>query len=291
MQIKITNVEDLERTGVYQIINLINHKTYIGSTRQSFKIRMKHHVNALRRGDHKNAHLQHAWNKYGENNFEFSIVEICDKKDTYITEQKHLNDRDVKNSYNINPNATGLSECKETREKLAISHRQFQEGVSSYYHQYKNGNITLNDIPEKYKQSVINHTIYEPWNKGKHYQSTDHLKVKHRITAKVLEKCHTLSEQIRENADIIYVYDCDFNFIDRFRSSIDLANMSAKLNLPIKSRFSVKRGKCDVNELQSCNINRAVKTGKPYKGMYFTNVPLHPGMDDVNEPKSVNTVM
>ena len=65
---------------------------------------MRHHLNSLRRGDHKNPHLQHAWNKYGEDNFEFSILEICSKQDTYIAEQKYLDKRDVDNSYNINPN-------------------------------------------------------------------------------------------------------------------------------------------------------------------------------------------
>ena len=29
-------------------------------------------------GIHGNIHLQHAWNKYGEDNFEFSIIEECD---------------------------------------------------------------------------------------------------------------------------------------------------------------------------------------------------------------------
>ena len=291
MQLRIINVEDLEKTGVYQIMNLLNHKSYIGSTKQSFKIRMKHHVNALRRGDHKNLHLQHAWDKYGEENFEFSILEICDKKDTYIVEQRCLNSRDVENSYNINPNATGLSECIETRKKLAISHKNFQEEVSYYYQQIKANIITIDDIPEKYKSAVVTHINRVPWNKGKRYKSTEHLKVKHTVTDKVLEKYHNFSENVRNNADIVYVYDSEHKFIDRFRSSVDLANLSIKLNLPIKSRFNVKRGKCETNELQSCNINRAIKTGKPYKGMYFTNVPLHLGIDDVNEPKSVNTVM
>ena len=291
MRIRLDNVEDLEKTGVYQIYNLVNKKSYIGSTKQSFKIRMKHHLNSLKRGDHKNLHLQRAWDKYGEENFEFSILEICDKKDTYAVEQRYLDERDIENSYNINPNATGLTECIETREKLAKSHKKFQEEVSYYYRMYKTGNIEFEQIPDKHKQSVRTHLNNIPWNKGKCYESTNHLKVKHRITDKVIEKCHKFSENAREKADIVYVYNSNKDFIDRFRSSIDLANLSTTLDLPLKSRFSVKRGKCDTNELQSCNINRAIKTGKSYKGLYFTNVPLHPGMDDVNEPKSVNTVM
>ena len=51
MHIKVLNIEDLQKTGVYQITNLVNQKTYIGSTKQSFNTRMKHHINALRRGN------------------------------------------------------------------------------------------------------------------------------------------------------------------------------------------------------------------------------------------------
>ena len=43
--------------------------------------------------------------------------------------------------------------------------------------------------------------------------------------------------------------------------------------------------------LQSVNILKAMKTGKTYKGLYFMNKPLHPGMDDKNEPKSVKAEM
>ena len=42
------NLEELELTGVYKIVNLINNKMYIGSTRTSFRVRFTHHVNRLK---------------------------------------------------------------------------------------------------------------------------------------------------------------------------------------------------------------------------------------------------
>lgn len=42
-----------------------------------------------------------------------------------------------------------------------------------------------------------------------------------------------------------------------------------------------------INKLQSVNINKAIIYNKTYKGLYFYNKPLHQGIDDVNEPKSV----
>jgi len=46
-------IEQLEETGIYQIINLIDNKVYIGSTRRTFRIRFQNHTNSLLRGDHK----------------------------------------------------------------------------------------------------------------------------------------------------------------------------------------------------------------------------------------------
>lgn len=57
MNIKVENPKDLELTGVYQIKNIINNKIYIGSTKQCFRVRFNHHLQALRKNKHKNPHL------------------------------------------------------------------------------------------------------------------------------------------------------------------------------------------------------------------------------------------
>lgn len=78
----------MEKLGtIYKIENLVNGKVYVGQTIQSFKVRIGNHKSALRHNRHKNDHLQRAWNKYGEKNFRFSIIEKCsydtlDKKET-----------------------------------------------------------------------------------------------------------------------------------------------------------------------------------------------------------------
>ena len=63
--------------GIYKIENLINSQVYIGQSVDIGK-RWSTHIAELNNNYHHNAHLQHAWNKYGEENFEFSIVEECD---------------------------------------------------------------------------------------------------------------------------------------------------------------------------------------------------------------------
>lgn len=60
--------------GIYKIVNITNSKVYIGQS-NNIKKRWTEHRSALNNNRHVNVHLQNAWNKYGENNFEFVIIE------------------------------------------------------------------------------------------------------------------------------------------------------------------------------------------------------------------------
>lgn len=81
-----------ETAGVYAIVNLINNKKYVGST-SNFRKRYREHYSQLLQEKHVNFHLQNAFNKYGENNFEFWILEECQNvRDTLLfIEQKYIN--------------------------------------------------------------------------------------------------------------------------------------------------------------------------------------------------------
>lgn len=88
--------------GIYRIKNKINEKCYYGSSKDIEK-RWKTHLNQLRNKKHINSILQNAWNKYGEENFIFEIVEECELKDLFEKEQKYVDDY---GDYNI-----GLKVC------------------------------------------------------------------------------------------------------------------------------------------------------------------------------------
>ncbi len=61
---------------IYQIRNKINNKIYIGSTQKLNPYRRKgEHFSTLNNNKHRNTHLQKSWNKYGEENFVFEILE------------------------------------------------------------------------------------------------------------------------------------------------------------------------------------------------------------------------
>ncbi len=62
------------RYGIYMIKNLANGKVYIGQTK-NLQSRYNGHLSKLRHNKMTNAHFQSAFNKYGESNFQFSIIE------------------------------------------------------------------------------------------------------------------------------------------------------------------------------------------------------------------------
>lgn len=62
--------------GVYRIVNNINGHVYVGQTKERFQRRYWLHRWELRNGRHDNTYLQRAWNKYGEGNFSFEVIEV-----------------------------------------------------------------------------------------------------------------------------------------------------------------------------------------------------------------------
>ena len=66
--------------GIYRIENLVNHKSYIGQSIDIYN-RWIEHKWELNNERHNNKHLLRSWYKYGEDKFEFTIVEICNENE------------------------------------------------------------------------------------------------------------------------------------------------------------------------------------------------------------------
>lgn len=65
-------------SGVYRIQNIIEDKNYIGKS-WNIEQRWKEHITTLKSNKHINSKLQSAFNKYGLDNFKFTILEEVDK--------------------------------------------------------------------------------------------------------------------------------------------------------------------------------------------------------------------
>lgn len=76
-------------SGIYSITNIQNGKLYVGSS-NNIERRWKEHKSMLNCNKHHSTHLQNAWNKYGETNFLFEIIEECNTNILLEREQYYI---------------------------------------------------------------------------------------------------------------------------------------------------------------------------------------------------------
>lgn len=114
--------------GIYRIKNLVNGKCYYGSSKQ-IKKRWKTHLNDLKNGKHHNIHLQRSWNKHGEVNFLFEVVEKCDETILLELEQKYLNSNP---EFNIGIKSSGGDNLTKNPNKEYIIHKITQSVRKRY---------------------------------------------------------------------------------------------------------------------------------------------------------------
>jgi len=111
--------------GIYMIRNTINNKRYIGLSRD-INTRFAEHRKKLRNNTHSNKHLLSSYEKYKEDSFEFSILELCneefldEKEIYYISLYNTLNN---KHGYNLRGGGKSGRHSLESKLKDSISHQ------------------------------------------------------------------------------------------------------------------------------------------------------------------------
>lgn len=112
-------------SGIYCIENLANHKKYVGKSVNILR-RWESEKNGLRGSYFHNVHLQRAWEKYGESQFKFYILEVCQENEL---EQKKMHWIATLDSFNSGYNQTlggegtvGLAFSEERRRRIGEAH-------------------------------------------------------------------------------------------------------------------------------------------------------------------------
>jgi group I intron endonuclease len=114
-------------SGIYCIENRINNKKYIGCSKD-IERRWYHHKRDLESNNHSNRYLQSSYNKYGENNFKFSIIQELpySKKQLQLMETYWIiyfsSFRDFGMGYNLTLGGEGnwgLTLSEETKKRLS----------------------------------------------------------------------------------------------------------------------------------------------------------------------------
>lgn len=138
MKIRESDIPNINKIGIYLITNLIDGKVYVGKTQRvkGFKRRFSEHIYELNNNLKKsNLHFQNAWNKYGEDNFEFSVLEIVEKINNNSTLSlminnlekywiKFYNSNNKNNGYNLTEGGDGqlgVIATEKTKKLRSIS--------------------------------------------------------------------------------------------------------------------------------------------------------------------------
>lgn len=116
----------LPQCAVYMFQNMISGGVYVGQTIRTINERRGVHISMLRRGVHDNLHLQSAWNKYGEQAFEFCILEtyatIEETNEAEIFYIQYFRSIGVR-LYNIRDGGAKGRMSVESRAKMSIAKR------------------------------------------------------------------------------------------------------------------------------------------------------------------------
>lgn len=145
---------DNDATGVYKISCLQTGKFYIGSAHSLIK-RKRTHLSCLRKNTHRNLKLQRAWNKYGEQNFQFQTLLICSKDDVLFYEQLLLTKLDaVQNGFNISPfviGGKGVKHTEETKLKMKAAWEQRRKAPKKEVSEETKKKISIAKLGKKRK--------------------------------------------------------------------------------------------------------------------------------------------
>lgn len=133
---------------IYKIENKINKKVYIGQT-NDYNSRCGSHRCTLNKNKHDNIYLQRAWNKYGEDNFKFEIIE--DYTENYNEMERYYINlyKSTKQEYGYNNLEGGDSPPIKKGEKHSLA--KFTElEIKLLKDDLKYSDLTRREIATKY---------------------------------------------------------------------------------------------------------------------------------------------
>jgi len=141
--------DNKDKQGVYRWVNLVNGKTYVGSS-VNIRNRMYKYFSVWYLTRFKRIPICSALHKYGYNNFRLEILEYCDKAETLNRENYFINL--LKPEYNIMQHAiapmTGRVHSAETLKLMSVA----RAGTGSKHPSF--GKTLSDEVRKKISDSV-----------------------------------------------------------------------------------------------------------------------------------------
>lgn len=121
------NCEDKNKWGIYCIYNKVNNHVYIGKSNDIFR-RISEHLAMLRKPYrcnclHENRHLYNAWKLYGEDNFDYRVVEYTIADVNVLAERelywiRHFDSTNRNKGYNLRMDSSSGMICSDETRKI-----------------------------------------------------------------------------------------------------------------------------------------------------------------------------
>ena len=162
-------------SGAYLILNTKNNNKYVGSS-GGLAGREKAHIRLLRKQTHYNAYLQRAWNKYGEDAFEFHTLALCAREKRSLLALEQFYFRLLRPEYNMLPTAgssLGYTQTKEHRAKRSAA--MMGKRHASGYRQTDEHKAKKAAAMKGYKHSVETRAKMSAQRKGKPWTSAQYV--------------------------------------------------------------------------------------------------------------------
>jgi group I intron endonuclease len=150
--------------SVYKIKNKITNQYYIGVD-SYYPKRLKQHQTSLRNNKHRNKHLQSSYNKYGNENFSFKLLESCISREIMLIKEieyiKYF--KSLKNGFNYTIGGEGSIGYKHSKESL-FKMSSWKRTITDEWR--NNISKATKGIKKKKGIKRINHPNYNKWLGG-----------------------------------------------------------------------------------------------------------------------------
>jgi len=192
-------------SGIYKIqSNIKPERNYIGSA-INIHVRWLRHLNDLRNNRHHSSKLQRHYDKYGEEDLQFSILLRCPQKKLIFFEQQQIDFYSPYfNNRKIADSNLGMKYSEEHRKKISISnkgkklspeHLKKITEASKGRHLSEEAKQKLRDFNKGKKLSEEHKRKISESNKGKHIGKTLSDETKRKIS--IANKGRTFSDETK----------------------------------------------------------------------------------------------
>ena len=189
-------------SGIYQIRNTINGHRYVGSA-VNIQSRWRGHRSDLKLGKHHSRYLQRAWDKYGPEAFEFSILELCFPWSLTAREQIWINK--ISPEYNIEQVAGshfGTKASDEARANMSAAQtKRFSSQAERDKHsQATRGRVISDETKAKHSQRLTGRRLTPEWVENIRIGKEPYMRrvAQFRMDGKFIKEFESLAEAERQ---------------------------------------------------------------------------------------------